>query len=127
MIVWDASALLCVALNEPGSKHAKKFAADGAMLHVNFAEVLFKLTREGAALDLALSALEGIGLNRLVLDEDIVARSASFSPLARSKGLSLGDRLCLAAGIERGCPILTADKAWADVADPLGVEVVLLR
>lgn len=42
-------------------------------------------------------------------------------------GLSLGDRLCLALAKVKARPALTGDRAWAEVADAIGVEILLIR
>ena len=51
--------------------------------------------------------------------------AASLRPATRAKGLSLGDRACLALAIERGVPALTADRAWMEL--DVGVDVRLIR
>ena len=43
----------------------------------------------------------------------------------REQGLSLGDRACLALGIRENVPVLTADRAWAQL--DLDVSVRLVR
>jgi PIN domain nuclease of toxin-antitoxin system len=45
--------------------------------------------------------------------------------VTRQAGLSLGDRACLALGLTRGLPVLTADRVWAQL--DVGVEVVVCR
>ncbi len=47
--------------------------------------------------------------------------------LTRSAGLSLADRLCLALACRLKAKALTADRAWTLVAEPLGLDVVLIR
>ncbi|UHD45841.1 hypothetical protein LUX29_00850 [Aureimonas altamirensis] len=42
-------------------------------------------------------------------------------------GLSLGDRVCLAHAKLLKKPVVTADKAWSQVATKLGVELILIR
>mgnify|MGYP001269866413 FL=1 len=42
-------------------------------------------------------------------------------------GLSHGDRACLALAKKMGFPAVTADRAWAEIADAIGIEVVLIR
>lgn len=44
---------------------------------------------------------------------------------SKAYGLSLGDRACLALGIETGYAIYTAAKAWAKV--PAECEIILIR
>ncbi|WP_236627700.1 hypothetical protein [Caulobacter sp. B11] len=43
----------------------------------------------------------------------------------RHRGLSLGDRACLALAMREKLPVMTADRAWSDLDLP--VEVVLIR
>ena len=46
---------------------------------------------------------------------------------AGRRGLSHGDRACLALARQLGLPAVTADRPWADVAIALGDEVSLIR
>ena len=39
----------------------------------------------------------------------------------------MGDRICLALGRRMGLPVLTADRAWLDAAEALGVTVETIR
>jgi PIN domain nuclease of toxin-antitoxin system len=43
----------------------------------------------------------------------------------RAAGLSLGDRLCLAAARARQARVLTADRSWAGL--DVGVEIEVIR
>lgn len=45
----------------------------------------------------------------------------------RPYGLSHGDRACLALARKLAVPAITADKAWAKVANEIGVEVEVIR
>ena len=51
--------------------------------------------------------------------------AASFRPPTRYLNCSFADRACLATGLVRGLPVVTADRDWASV--DLGVEVILFR
>ncbi len=58
----------------------------------------------------------------------VTAADAVTSAALRSStatALSLGDRLCLALALRLELPVLTADRAWAEVAH--GVDVQLVR
>lgn len=82
----------------------------GAIGTVNLSEVLAKLVEAEL---------------RAIVEDALVA--ASLRPLTRRVGLSLGDRACLALAIRLGLPAATADRAWVDLAAPVGVEVRLVR
>ena len=66
-----------------------------------------------------------IGVEIVPFDEPRAYDTASLRSLTRAKGLSLGDRACLALARERGVPAVTADRAWA--ALDLGIEIELIR
>ena len=44
----------------------------------------------------------------------------------KHKGLSIGDRACIALGIKMQLPIYTADKVWAEL-DIESAEIILIR
>jgi PIN domain nuclease of toxin-antitoxin system len=48
-------------------------------------------------------------------------------PVTRAHGLSLGDRLCLAAAQRLKAQVHTADRAWLDVADALQLDIRCIR
>jgi len=47
--------------------------------------------------------------------------------LMRNAGLCLADRLCLSLACRLKASVLTADRAWLQVADVLGLDIVLIR
>lgn len=53
--------------------------------------------------------------------------AGALREVTRPLGLSLGDRACLALGIDEGAPILTTDRAWARVPIETTAEVVIVR
>ena len=52
--------------------------------------------------------------------------AASLKNQTKHKGLSLGDRACLATAIQLGLPVYTADKIWAELDLP-NVKIKLIR
>ncbi len=50
---------------------------------------------------------------------------ASLWKATRVAGLSLVDRACLALGLKTALPVLTTERAWANVK--IGVDVGLIR
>ncbi|MHB8575791.1 MAG: type II toxin-antitoxin system VapC family toxin [Dehalococcoidia bacterium] len=122
----DASALLAHFLDEPGKQAvAAALLAGAAISAVNLAEVLARLHQNGTH-ELALrQAVARLGLDVVPFDEDLAYRTAVLRPLTRHLGLSLGDRACLALAQKLGLPVLTADRAWADLS--LGITIQLIR
>ena len=74
---------------------------------------------------MAVRAAAELGLFVTPLDEPTATRVGALREATRPRGLSLGDRACIALAEKLGLPALTADHAWADL--DLGVEVVLIR
>ena len=124
--VLDASALLAYLQDERGSETVRGAFDDGAVMStVNWAEVIQKV--RAAEVDLAglgsdLAAL-GLGLEPFTANQAEVAGSL----WARTKGfgLSLGDRSCLALGLDKGVRVYTADRVWTQL--DLGIAIESIR
>ena len=62
------------------------------------------------------------------IDMQLSELATSFSEVIdASFGISLGDKYCLALGKLLNKPIYTADRAWKQFEEPLGVQVILIR
>lgn len=130
--VLDASALLAHLLAEPGGDVVRDSLAEQAavMSAVNWAEVLSRLASAGAdpaevAGRLASEASLGDVLMVVALTGDDGPAIARLRPTTRHLGLSLADRACLALAQRLGLPVLTTDRAWAQLQ--IGVEIHLAR
>lgn len=94
------------------------------MSSVNVAEVMAKLVERGATMEQAEAMAEAF-LDRSVdftLPQALDAgrmRSAT-----RHRGLSLGDRACLALARSLGATAMTADRAWEGLDVGVAIEVV---
>jgi ribonuclease VapC len=123
--VLDASALLVLLLDEPGRQSVEAALDDGCMSTVNLAEVYTRLVRDGHDLAGILARLDGLPIEWVAFSDVHAAKVGELWPSTSRAGLSLGDRACLALAIERGLPVLTADRVWAGLGLP--VEVRLIR
>jgi PIN domain nuclease of toxin-antitoxin system len=68
-----------------------------------------------------------LGLEVVPMTEAQAQHAARMRKATRPFGLSLGDRACLALAKELQAPVLTADRAWAEVAQAVSVEVEVIR
>ena len=125
MVVLDSSALLASLFGEPGYERVDDALHTACISAVNLAEVMARLVRDGMALDEFLRDLDGSDLEVVPFDLPQARLAAEFLPQTRRRGLSLGDRACLALASIRALPVLTADRAWAQLRLP--VEVRLIR
>lgn len=122
--VLDASAVLAVVRGEPGGEHVATQLPKGRLSTVNLAEVAQRLADESSA-ERVSAILAELPCAAIDFDRTMAMRAGLMRRTTRAKGLSLGDRACLALAEGLGAPVLTADRAWAEL--DLGVEVVLIR
>ena len=131
--VLDASGLLAYLHDEEGaSEVADALANTGTISAANLGEALSKLAARGADPGAVVAELEERGLLGGLLEvepltaEDAIA-IAEMRSLTRERGLGLGDRACLALGRRLGVPVMTADRAWIEFEEAVGVQVIALR
>ncbi len=125
MVVLDTSAVLALMLDEPGSEVVLARLQNGMISAVNVVEVLTRLVEAGLTIDEADTDFTGLNLEIVPLDHRLAKGAAGLRLLTRHRGLSLGDRACLALGQREKLPVLTADRQWEDL--DIGVEVQLIR
>ena len=85
------------------------------MSTVNIAESLTALQRSNIDPDDAMNLINDIISSIIPFDLDQAAEVARLNKLVKHKGLSVGDRACLALGIKLQAPIYTADKVWSEL------------
>lgn len=124
-VVLDASALLAMINSEPGADRVYDVLTDAAVSAVNYSEVIAKLVDKGHADGESISVLDALPINVRPVDVAQARRAGQLRSSTRERGLSLGDRICLALAIEMEVPALTADRAWAGL--DLGVEINVIR
>lgn len=92
---------------------------------VNLAEVGARLSDWGITDDEARQTIASFDITIAPFDEDLAYASIALRPSTRHRGLSLGDRSCLALAASLGLQALTADRSWAEL--DVGVEVKFIR
>jgi PIN domain nuclease of toxin-antitoxin system len=131
--VLDASGLLALLLDEEGAVEVERMLASSAAISAaNLAEALSKVAERGANPREVARDLEANGvLGGLLAVEPVTAQDAitiaEMRPATKEHGLGLGDRICLALGRRLDLPVMTADRAWVDLEEVLGVEVRAFR
>lgn len=124
-IVADASAVIALLVGEPFTRFDPERLTDAYISAVNLSEVLVRLQEIGmpeSEVDISVATLN---LRVVGFDEAQAHIAARLRSATRHAGLSLGDRACLALGLARECPVVTADRIWASL--DIGVGIVLIR
>jgi ribonuclease VapC len=131
--VLDASGLLAYLQDEHGAAEVEAaLSSSGVIGAANLAEALSKLAERGADPTSVVHELEQRGLLGGLLEVEALTVAdaiaiAELRPSTRAHGLGLGDRACLALGRRLGLPVMTADRAWTELQEVVGVEVRALR
>ena len=128
-IVIDTSAVIALINREEGFEVVEKHIGNAVISSVNFSEVitvahrvLFETEEERAE---GLKLIKNTFSHIIEFDAEQAIIAASFDPLTKKYGLSLGDRSCLALARNEKLPVLTADRVWKELN--LGVKVQLIR
>lgn len=126
-IVLDTSAVLAYLFEEAGAELVLPVleSASGMISSVNYAELVSKLIDLGMPLAIIRETLSGLELELVSHDETQAFMTGELRTVSKAYGLSLGDRACLALGIVKQLPVLTADRVWLNV--PVQTEVRVIR
>ena len=124
-VVLDASALLALIQNENGADVVRPLLKKAVMSTINVAEVLTALQRVEVHPQDAITSIRDIILAIVPFDLEQAQSAAELHPHVRHKGLSLGDRACIALGQKLKLPIYTADKIWGELQlDNITINVI---
>jgi PIN domain nuclease of toxin-antitoxin system len=124
--VLDTSAVLAYLFEEVGAEQVAPVleAGAGVISSVNYAELVGKLIDQGMPATLIRETLPGLELELVDHDQAQAFLTGELRAASKAFGLSLGDRACLALAIVRQLPVLTADRAWLNVAVQTTVRVI---
>lgn len=129
LYAMDSSALLALMQSEIGSEVVENLLQEQECVvsSVNLTEVATKLIDKGLAPEQLMRVLKQFDVQPIDFDQEQALTAAKLRLTTKSAGLSLGDRACLAlAQCMQGCAV-TADQAWDDVKEGLGVSVLQIR
>lgn len=122
--VVDSSAVLAKLFKERIAE-TFDFYSNALIGSVNLAEIVTKLQDSGVDDHMIDAVLAPLQLSVEPFDEAQAILAGKLRASTRSKGLSLGDRACIALAMVKGATVVTTDKAWAEMDLP--VPVMLIR
>ena len=125
MAVFDASALLAVALDEPGGDVVQDSLNNGFISALISCEVQTRLIGNGMPADAAQLTMEQFELSIMPFEPADASQAAALYPQTSSRRLSLADRACLVLARRLRQPVYTADRSWATL--DLGLDIRLIR
>ncbi len=126
-VVLDTSAVLAYLFEESGADNVSPVleTCSGIISSVNYAELVSKLVDLGMPPSIIRETLSGLELELVVHDETQAFVTGELRAVSKAFSLSLGDRACLALGMVKQLPVLTADRIWRNVS--VQTEVRFIR
>ena len=126
-VVLDTSAVLAYLFQESGADKVSLVLETGSGLisSVNYAELVAKLIDHGMPSEIIRETLYNLELDIIEYDEHQAFLTGELRAVSKVFSLSLGDRACLALGIIKQLPVLTADRVWLKV--PVQTQVQVIR
>ena len=123
--VLDASALIALFHQEPGSDKVAQAIEEGAILStVNLSEVASKLSELGIPDALIQTSINVLELTIFDFNAELAYKAGLLRLPTKGAGPSLGDRACLALAQHLHLPALTIDLAWKDLLPDVTVQLV---
>ena len=123
----DASAILALLQGERGSEIVTQCLPFSAISAVNLAEAASVLNKVGMPESEIHELFNEMDLEVLPYEKDMAIATGGIRSITQKKGLSLGDRACLASAKQHKRIALTADKIWLDFQESIGVKIKFIR
>ena len=123
-VVLDASALLAFLHEEPGGEKVSPVLEGACVSAVNWCEVLEKSLQRDVDIEGMQREFMEVGATFEPFTPEQAETAARLYTQTRNHGLSLTDRACLALALDKGWPVMTADRAWAGLDLAIEVEVI---
>lgn len=127
--ILDTSALLALLWQEPGWEQvADALDTTGCrMSAVNVAEFVGKVQEKQTETRKIDALLNELPIEVVTHDRSQAITTGQLRMATRHLGLSLGDRACLALAQQERTAVLTADRPWLELAEPLGLNIRCIR
>jgi ribonuclease VapC len=126
-VVLDASAVVAVLIRERGWEVVQSVILDSKMVANNLGEVAQRLLKKGWSRFQIEDAIGALQIEIIPVDGPLALDAAEIREIARAKGLSQADCICLALARRMGTAAMTADQKWLEIADAVGVKVQVVR
>ena len=123
-VILDASALLAFLHEEPGGERVSPVLEGAHVSAVNWSEVLQKSLQRDVDIDGMQQEFTEVGVIFEPFTPEQAETAARLFTRTCNHRLSLADRACLALAMDKGWPVMTADRAWAELAIDVEVEVI---
>jgi ribonuclease VapC len=123
--VVDASAILAAIKHEPGGGRVAQDARGARISALNYSEIVGWLAEHGSTVEDIERLVAPFELTVEAFDRARATAAGLLAAKTTRRGISLGDRACLALAIELGLPVVTGDRAWRDL--DLDVDIRLIR
>ncbi|MGJ3263574.1 MAG: PIN domain-containing protein [Salinarimonas sp.] len=125
--VLDASAVIALLLDEPGTDVVRATLEGSIMAAPNLAEVVGHFAARGGGGDEIELIFGLLPIAIAPADRELCVAAGLLRATTHDAGLWLGDHYCLTLASRLTLPVLTADRAWTAVGPRIGVEVRLIR
>ena len=123
-VILDASALLAFLHDEPGGERISPVLEGAHVSAVNWSEVLQKSLQRDVDIDGMQQEFTEVGVIFEPFTPEQAETAARLFTRTRNHGLSLASCACLALAVDKGLPVLTADRAWGKLKLDVAIEVV---
>lgn len=126
-MILDTSAILAVMFKEPGMEKVVPFLPAACTSASNRTEALSIIAKcfQCSTAHEAEKLYQPLKIETIPFDQRQSNLAVDICIRSRTLGLSTGDCACLALAVDKGLPVLTADKAWAKL--DIEVDVQLIR
>lgn len=123
--VLDSSVILANLNKEPGGERLHDFLQSASISVATYVEVVTRMLDTGMPFKEAERSLTAFLLPTVDVSLPIAKRAAELRDTTRTRGLSMGDRICLATAESLDATAVTADRNWAEL--DIGIRVELIR